>query len=207
MPETKSKKFSVNADGIFKQNIVLMSGLVTAPVIVAATTAERAVMLILSFFLISYTGILLCRFIPRRIVYIVRILLYAVVAAAMYIPTMILLERLFPEGVSGVSLYVGLMVVNSFLLAKTETRFYLKPYSEMTLDAFIYVLGFAMVTLVVGVVREILAYGTVYTFHLCEPIMPAAKSPFFGFILVGILAAFCRGISGRRTSGRKEREA
>lgn len=207
MPETKSKKFSVNADGIFKQNIVLMSGLVTAPVIVAATTAERSVMLILSFFLISYTSILLCRFIPRRIVYIVRILLYAVVAAAMYIPTMILLERLFPEGVSGVSLYVGLMVVNSFLLAKTETRFYLKPYSEMTLDAFIYVLGFAVVTLVVGVVREILAYGTVYTFHLCEPIMPAAKSPFFGFILVGILAAFCRGISGRRTSGRKEREA
>lgn len=207
MPETKSKKFSVNADGIFKQNIVLMSGLVTAPIIVAATTAERAVMLILSFFLISYTSILLCRFIPRRIVYIVRILLYAVVAAAMYIPTMILLERLFAEAVSGVSLYVGLMVVNSFLLAKTETRFYLKPYSEMTLDAFIYVLGYAIVTLVVGALREILAYGTIYTFHLCEPIMPAAKSPFFGFILVGILAAFCRGISGRRSSGRKEREA
>ncbi len=205
MPETKNKKFSVNADGLFKQNIVLMSGLVTAPIIVAATNAERAVMLIVSFFLISYTGILLCRFIPRRIVYTVRILLYAVVAAAMYIPTMILLERLFHEAVSEVSLYVGLMVVNSFLLAKTETRFYLKPYPEMTLDAFIYVLGYALVTLVVGVLREILAYGTVYSFHLCEPIMPAAKSPFFGFILVGILAAFCRSIVGRRTSVRKER--
>ena len=207
MPETKNKKFSVNADGIFKQNIVLMSGLVTAPIIVAATTVERSVMLILSFFLISYTGRLLCRFIPRRIVYTVRILLYAAVAAVMYIPTMILLERLFPEAVSGVSLYVGLMVVNSFLLAKTETRFYLKPYSEMTLDAFIYVLGYAIVTLVVGVLREILAYGTVYSFHICEPIMPAAKSPFFGFILVGILAAFCRGISGRRASAGKERKA
>ena len=182
MPETKNKKFSVNADGIFKQNIVLMSGLVTAPIIVAATTVERSVMLILSFFLISYTGILLCRFIPRRIVYTVRILLYAAVAAVMYIPTMILLERLFPEAVSGVSLYV-------------------------TLDAFIYVLGYAIVTLVVGVLREILAYGTVYSFHICEPIMPAAKSPFFGFILVGILAAFCRGISGRRASAGKERKA
>ncbi|MCM1167512.1 MAG: NADH:ubiquinone oxidoreductase subunit RnfE [Ruminococcus sp.] len=207
MPETKNKKFSVNADGIFKQNIVLMSGLVTAPVIVAATTAERSVMLILSFFLISYTSILLCRFIPRRIVYTVRILLYAVAAAAMYIPTMILLERLFAEAVSGVSLYVGLMVVNSFLLAKTETRFYLKPYSEMMLDAFIYVLGYAAVTLAVGVLREVLAYGTVYTFHLCEPLMPAAKSPFFGFILVGVLAALCRAAAGRRSSGGKERGA
>lgn len=206
MPETKNKKFFVNADGIFKQNIVLMSGLVTAPVIVAATTAERSVMLIVSFFFISYTSILLCRFIPRQIVYIVRILLYAVVAAAMYIPTMLLLERLFPEAVSGVSLYVGLMVVNSFLLAKTETRFYLKPYREMLLDAFLYVVGYAIVTLLVGALRELLAYGTVYTFHICEPLMPAAKSPFFGFILVGVLAAFCRGISGRRSPKRRERE-
>ncbi len=207
MTEKRNKKFSVNADGLFRQNIVLMSGLVTAPIIVSATTAERAVMLILSFFLISYTSILLCRFIPRRIVYTVRILLYVVVAAAMYIPTMILLERLFPEAVSGVSLYVELMVVNSFLLAKTETRFYLKPYLEMTVDAFIYVLGYAIAALIVGVLREILAYGTVYTFHLCEPLMPAAKSPFFGFILVGVLAAFCRGISGRRSAARKGREA
>lgn len=207
MPETKNKKFSVNADGIFKQNIVLMSGLVTAPIIVAATTAERAVILILSFFLMSYTSILLCRFIPRRIVYAVRILLYAVVAAAMYIPTMILLGRLFPEVITGVSLYVELLVVNSFLLAKTETRFYLKPYSEMVLDSFIYVLGYAIAALAVGVIREILAYGTVYGFHICEPIMSAAKSPFFGFILVGVLAALCRAAAGRRSSSGKEREA
>ncbi|MBD5384331.1 MAG: NADH:ubiquinone oxidoreductase subunit RnfE, partial [Ruminococcaceae bacterium] len=92
----KKGKFSVNLDGLLRQNIVLMSGLVTAPVIVAATTVERAVVLTVSFFLLSYTSILLCRFIPRRIVYTIRILLYAVVAAAMYIPTMICLEYLFP---------------------------------------------------------------------------------------------------------------
>jgi len=178
-----------------RQNIVLMSGLVTAPVIVAATTMERAVVLVVSFFLLSYTSILLCRFIPR---------LYAVVAAAMYIPTMICLEYLFPDVLSGVALYVELLVVNSFLLAKTETRFYLKPYSEMVIDALIYVAGYAIVALMVGGIREILAYGTIYGFHLSEPIMPAAKSPFFGFILVGVLAAFCRGLSGKRAP-RKER--
>lgn len=199
----KKSKFSVNLDGLLRQNIVLMSGLVTAPVIVAATTVERAVVLTVSFFLLSYTSILLCRFIPRRIVYTVRIMLYAVVAAAMYIPTMICLEYLFPDVLSGVSLYVELLVVNSFLLAKTETRFYLKPYGEMVLDALIYVVGYAIVAFIVGGLREILAYGTIYGFHLSEPIMPAAKSPFFGFILVGVLAAFCRGISGRHAP-RKE---
>ena len=45
----------VSPDGLFRQNIVLMSGLVTAPIIVAATTFEHALILTLSFLLISYT--------------------------------------------------------------------------------------------------------------------------------------------------------
>lgn len=202
-----NKKFSVNADGLVRQNIVLMSGLVTAPIIVAATSAERAVVLSLSFFMISYTSILICRFIPRRIVYTVRILLYALVAAVMFIPTMICLERLFPETTENVVLYIELLVVNSLLLAKTETRFYLKPYGEMMVDALIYVVGYVIVAFIVGFIREMLTYGTLFGISLFEPLMPAAKSPFFGFILVGVLAAVCRAIAGRRAAARKENNA
>ena len=61
------KKSKINLDGLFRQNIVLMSGLVTAPIIVAATTAERALVLTLSFFMVSYISILVCRLIPRKI--------------------------------------------------------------------------------------------------------------------------------------------
>lgn len=195
-------KFSVNLDGLFRQNIVLMSGLVTAPIIVAATSGERAVVLVLSFFLMSYTSILLCRFIPRKIVYTVRTLLYATVAAAMFIPTMMLLERWFPETSKSILLYIEILTVNSLLLAKTESRFYLKPYGVMIADAFIYVLGYAAAAFAVGIIREILAYGTLFGLHLFDPLMPAAKSPFFGFFLVGILAALCRAISGKRTGAK-----
>lgn len=201
-----NKKFSVNADGLVRQNIVLMSGLVTAPIIVAATSAERAVVLSMSFFMISYTSILLCRFIPRRISYMVRILLYSLVAAGMFIPTMICLERLFPETTENVVLYIELLVVNSLLLAKTETRFYLKPYGEMMVDALIYVIGYVIVAFIVGFIREMLTYGTLFGISLFEPLMPAAKSPFFGFILVGVLAAVCRAVAGRRAA-RKENNA
>ena len=195
-------KFSVNLDGLFRQNIVLMSGLVTAPIIVAATSGERAVVLVVSFFLMSYTSILLCRFIPRKIVYTVRTLLYATVAAAMFIPTMLLLERWFPETSKSIMLYIEILTVNSLLLAKTESRFYLKPYGAMTVDAFIYVLGYAIAAFIVGIIRELLAYGTLFGLHVFEPLMPAAKSPFFGFFLVGILAAVCRAISGKRTGAK-----
>lgn len=192
----EKSKFSVNSDGLFGQNIVLMSGLVTAPIIVAATTARRALALVIGFFMISYISILLCRFIPRKIVYSIRILLYAVVACVIYIPTMFLLTALFPDIIDGIRLYVEIMVVNSLLLAKTETRFYLKPYGEMAVDALIYIAGFATAAFIVGAVRELLAYGTLFGLRLWDPIVPAAKSTFFGFIMVGIMAALCRVIVG-----------
>ena len=66
------KKSKINFDGLFRQNIVLMSGLVTAPIIVAATTAERALVLTLCFFMVSYISILICRLIPRKIMYSMR---------------------------------------------------------------------------------------------------------------------------------------
>ncbi len=200
MAKSRSK---INSDGLFRQNIVLMSGLVTAPIIVAATSAERALVLVMSFFMISYTSIVLCRFIPRKIAYSIRILLYAVVAGIMYVPTMYALGMLFPDVMNSVRLYVELMVVNSLLLAKTETRFYLKPFGEMAVDALIYIAGFAAAAFAVGFIRELLAFGTLFGTRLFDPVVPAAKSPFFGFILVGIFAALCRVIVGRHAVRKK----
>ena len=188
----------VSRDGLFRQNIVLMSGLVTAQIIVAATTFERALILTLSFLLISYTSILICRFIPRRIVYTVRILAYVGVAAVMYIPTALLMNTWFPETASQVSMYIEILVVNSLLLAKTESRFYLMPYGEMAIDAFVYVVGYALAAFVVGIIREFLAFGQLFGFRVCDAPMPAAKTTFFGFFLVGILAAVCRAITNHR---------
>ena len=192
------KKSKINFDGLFRQNLVLMSGLVTAPIIVAATTAERALVLTLCFFMVSYISILICRLIPRKIMYSMRILIYAVVAGAVYIPTVLLISMLFPETVSGVLIYIEISVVNLLLLAKTESRFYLESFGVMALDALIYIAGYAVAAFAVGIIRELLAYGTFFGLYLFDEPMPAARSPFFGFILVGILAAVCRVIVGRR---------
>lgn len=194
----ESKKSKINLDGLFRQNIVLMSGLVTAPIIVAATTAERALVLTLSFFMVSYISILVCRLIPRKIMYSMRILIYAVAAGVVYIPTVLLLSLLFPETVSGVLIYIEISVVNLLLLAKTESRFYLEPFGTMAVDALVYIAGYAVAAFAVGIIRELLAYGTIFGLFLFDEPMPAARSPFFGFILVGILAAVCRVIVGRR---------
>ena len=168
-------------DGLFRQNIVLTSGLVTAPIIVAATTAERAAILSLSFFMITYLSILICRIIPRKIVYSVRIILYALVAAAVFIPTALLVYYLFPESAPSVLLYIEIIVVNSLILSKTESRFYIQPFKIMAVEALIYIAGYIMAAFVVGTLRELLAYGTLFGFYICDAPVPAAKTPFFGF--------------------------
>ena len=197
--ENNSKSFSL--DGLFRQNIVLMSGLVTAPVIVACTTMKRALVLVISFFMISYLSVLLCRCIPRKIAYTFRILFLTIAAAGFYIPTIMLLQRLFPTETSSVMLYIELMTVNLLLLAKTESRFYLIPYGKMAAEALVYIAGYALAAFAVGFIRELLAYGTLFDLQLFGALLPAARSPFFGFVLVGLLAAACRAI----ISARKER--
>lgn len=194
--ENNNKPFSY--DGLFRQNIVLVSGLVTAPIIIACTTLMHALVLSIGFFMMSYLSIVICRFIPSKIAYTFRIMLYALVAAALYVPTILFLRNLFPEAANQVMLYIGLMTVNSLLFAKTESRFYLIPFGKMAIDVLVYIMGFALVAFVVGFVRELLANGTLFGTEVCPAIMPAASSPFFGFILVGLLAALCRAISKRR---------
>ena len=203
--EKNNPKLSL--DGLFRQNIVLMSGLVTAPIIVAATTAERALVLTISFLMISYTSILICRFIPRKILYALRVLIYTAVASVMFIPTALLTNALFPEAASGCMIYIEVLVVNSLLLAKTESRFYLEPYGIMAADALIYTLGYAMAAFAVGILRELLAYGSLFGARLFSPVMPAAKTPFFGFILLGILAAVYRAVAHRKPHTEKAGEA
>ncbi len=199
-----NKTYPICFDGLLRQNIVLTSGLVTAPIIVASTTGERAAVLSLTFFMISYFTILIGRIISRKIVYTVRIILYALIAAAVFIPTTILVNTLFPDTTPSVMLYIELIVVNSLVLAKTESRFYLIPYSSMAIDSLVYIAGYAMAAFAVGIIRELLAYGTFFGLHICDGLMPAAKSPFFGFFLVGLFAAACRAYYNRKRS--KERD-
>lgn len=192
-----NKKTTLSLDGLFRQNIVLMSGLVTAPIIVAATTFERAAALSLSFFMVSYLSIIICRLIPRKIVYTVRIIIYALISAAVYIPSVLVINALFPDIARSILIYLEIIVVNSLILAKSESRFFLEPFGVMAADALIYILGYAMAAFAVGIIREFLAYGTLFGMRICDEPMPAAKAPFFGFILLGILAAICRGINSR----------
>ena len=84
-------------DGLLLTNPVLERGLVLAPVIVASLNCKNSFILGVSFLLITFFTVLLSSFISKKIPYTIRIILYALIACAIYIPTAMLMDFWFPN--------------------------------------------------------------------------------------------------------------
>ncbi len=184
-------------DGLIKQNIVLVSGLVIAPVIAAATDLYKALLISLAFSLISFFTIVLCRAVPRKIAYTLRVILYAVVASVVYIPVMIICETVFAENViASAGIYIPILITNSLILSKSETRFYLSSFGHMVADSLLFILGFDAVCVLVGLIRDIFGNGKIGRMYIDMPFtVPALETTFGGFILIGIMAGLLRAVT------------
>ena len=183
-------------DGLVRQNIVLMSGLLIGPVIAGATDFESAAAISVVFAIITFFSVALGRFVPRRLVYTVRIIIYALVACVLYIPAYFACQYLMgEEAIVKAGIYLPVLVVNHVILSKTETRFFHLPYFTMLLEALGYIAGFAAVCMITGIIRDIFvnsAIGNIYVEVGFE--LPALETTFGGFIIVGVLAGLCRAL-------------
>ncbi|MCL2071645.1 MAG: hypothetical protein FWH07_05355 [Oscillospiraceae bacterium] len=199
------------SDGLVRQNIVLMSSIAIAPVAACATNYENALALSVGFTVIAFFSVLICRFIPQNIVYTIRIIIYAIVAALVFIPAYMLLEFLYgSEVATGLGVYLPILAVNPLILTKTETRFRLRPLHLMTLELAGYITGFNLVCIGVGIARDILINRRIANFNVDLGFtVPAASTTFGGFIIVGIAAGLFRWLynqSKERQSKKAEKE-
>lgn len=184
------------SDGIIKQNPVLMSGLFAVPVIGAATSWESALAVCYVFSLVTLVSVVLCRLLPKKIAFAVRIVLYALIAALVYIPAAYTAQLIFPTAVTGnIGLYLAVIVANPLILTKTESRFFLRTPLQMFKDVMGFIIGFDLSCLLVGVIRDILTDNIIG--NTIVPLsfqMPSMNSVYGGFILVGVLAGLFRAL-------------
>ena len=187
-------------DGLIKQNMVFMSGMLIAPVIACATTLMKSLAICFVFSFVSVAAILICRLIPRAIVYTIRVTLYTIIAAVCYIPASLLAGLIFGETVvRAAGVYLPILITNSLILSKTETRFYIEPVHHMVRDVFWFVIGFDAACAATGLFREFLASGRIAGAEV--PILftiPALETTFGGFLFVGIGAGLFRGVYNYR---------
>lgn len=187
------KKIMLN--GLINKNPILVSGMVIAPVVVLANNFKNAVMLVIAFSLITFFTLVVSSFVPKSIVYTIRIILYTLIGALVYVPSVILLNYLMPEGVEAIGIFFPLFITNSFIVTRSESIFFMETKGKMLLDIVFCILGYDAAVLIFAAVREILASGTIGG-NMTG--MPASfrvfEHPFGGFILLGLFAALFRSI-------------
>ena len=187
-------------DAATRRNAVLMSGLVIAPVAAGATDFISASLIALAFSCVTFFGVLLCRLIPRSVVYTVRIVFYALIAGAVYFCVYMLLPLLFAQRyIDGVGVYLPILICNPVILSKMESRFSDRSVSlkVVAAEAAGYIVGFDVVCLVVGAVRDVLVNGSIGWVSLpIPPAVPALETTFGGLFIVGVFAALFRKVIG-----------
>ena len=190
---SKTSKRSLIFNNLFKKNPVLVGGMVIAPIAVYATTFEKALVLVLTFSIITYFTLIISSFIPKKIVYAIRIVLYTLIGSLVYVPTVIILNYLIPDSITNMGIYFPLLITNSFIVSRSETMFFLESKSRMLLDVIFCIIGYDLAVLLFGFIREIISTGEINGKILAAPfIFNVFSHPFGGFILLGIISAIFR---------------
>ena len=205
-----SEKFA-HHDRVFLNNPVVMQGMGLAPLVVVATTGQNSLMLAAAVALLlvpsRVLACLLSRLVPLRDEeptpeqlqkkLLPRALLYAASAAVVYLAAYPILNFVFGTGLLNLGIYLPMLVVEP-LLTYRFGRVQETVHKAVSKGVRITV-GYALLLLVVGIVREWLSLGTVFGAPVGRwALLPLAKMPAGGFIVLGILCAIWRAAAAKR---------
>lgn len=186
---------SIIKNALFYKNPIFVSGMVIAPAVVMASNLFNAMALITAFSVITFFTLLISSFIPRSIVYTIRIILYTLVGALVYIPSVILLKRIMPIGVEALGIFFPLFIANGFVISRSDSIFFSETKKKMLLDIIFCIIGYDVAVFLFAFVREILSTGTLCGKIIGMPtVLSVFEKPFGGFILLGIMAALFRSV-------------
>lgn len=181
-------------EGILTKNPLFSSGVIIAPAAAACTDFNAAFILASVFTVVTFVTIALCRLVPRKIVYTVRIILYTLVASLVYVPVHLFFTsgEVLSEMYAAVGIYAPLLITNSLITLRTETKFYRLSHSFMMRLAGFYILGYDLALIVFGFLRGFLTTGTILGIKILPFSVPALSNVYGGFILLAVVSAAFR---------------
>lgn len=122
-----------------------------------------------------------------------RVALYVVFGVAVIFSIMLFVQRFFPQMAINFGIYLPLMAVNSLVALHCERVAVKNNVTESVVDAVSASVSYGVVAIIVGVVREFLAYGTIGGLNLNTPVkVPAILMPFGALLIMGFLGAMLK---------------
>ncbi len=190
-----NKKKTAVFDGLIGDNTVLSALMVISPVIVCGNTIRNAVALIYAFSAITFISVFLGSFVPKKLPYAAKTVIYAVISSVVYIPVKSVAQGFFPEVVTRVGIYFPLLAANSLIVLQPQTKFRSMKRTQMTASLVFYILGFDAVMLITAFLRELFSSGTIYGRVVdMNTLISGLGLPFGGFIFLGLFCGVYRGI-------------
>lgn len=189
----KELRQGIRASALVK-NPVLFEVVGVAPVAAMAVSLKSAIMLAA----VSCAELIIIELFAclalRKVKSYFRMPIYAVLGMAINIPFFMFFEHFTPNEANAAGIFLPLLAVNSLIALHCE-RFAVKNTFKSTfVDAVSASAGYAFVVLIVGIVREIIGNGTIYSWDLNVPVkLSGFLMPFGGFLLLGFFAAAVKG--------------
>ena len=182
-------------DRILMNNPVVMQGLGLAPLVVAATTADNAMMLSVAVAMLLLPVRLLAGALCRagKLEFRWRGLVYCLVSGVLYIFVYRAMVALYDVQILQLGLYLPLLVTEPLIIKRNE-----RPQKERVRTALrkgiLTTLGYVLMLMLMGCLRELLAAGTVFGHPVLKhAFLPMAALPAGGFIVLGAVCAVWRG--------------
>ena len=184
-------------DRILLRNPVFITGLGLAPIVVAATNLNNALIIGFMVLLLLLPTRVIAAIVSRLVLYRFRSIVYALTSAIVYVGAYYVTRNLFGTQVQMVGIYLPLLVLDPIIIKRYE-----KPAKETIATAFtkgfLTTIGFELALFSTAALREFLAYGTLFGIKIISNSpMPFVALVSGGFILMGVVAAFWRAVIAR----------
>lgn len=187
-------------NGIWKENpiLVLMIGL--CPALAVSTAAINGIYMGLAATFVLAGSNLIISLIRKWVPDQVRIPIFITIIAAFVTVVDMVMHAYVPEMYKILGIFIPLIVVNCIILGRAEAFAYRNGPIESLGDGIGMGIGFTLILLILGSIRELLGNGTIFGFQ----IMPVTYKPVLlmilppgAFLTIGFLQALQRYRGGK----------
>lgn len=185
-----TKWYNILKDGISRNNPIVVAVLGICSALAVTNRVENSIAMGLGVTFVimasSLTISLIRNIIPQRL----RMVTYMVIISTFVISVQAFLQAFFMPIADALGAYVGLIITNCIVMGRQEAFAAKNPVKYSVIDGFASGMGYTFVLVVVAVVRELLAFGTILNMQVLsvswERWVVMAMAP-GGFFVLGLL--------------------
>lgn len=186
--------YNIMKDGLSKNNPIVIAVLGICSALAVTNRVDNAIAMGIGVTFVvmasSATVSLIRNFIPPK----VRMVTYMVIISTFVILVQLFLQAYFPSIAKALGAYVGLIITNCIVMGRAEAFASKNPVKYTLVDGFASGMGYTFILIIVAVIRELLAFGTILNIRIMPgtwvnwTVMAMAPGGFFvlGLLIWGI---------------------